>query len=299
MDPRKVGVLSFFWAAVIFVPSVLFAEEGTTAKKEPSNTTVTVMTKDRYTFESGVNHMLGKVSVNQNDFDVKYETKVFGKLPVSVWFDYKHLDINENIPVDLPASLHGRRFGVGTKFPVPFLNSNEHFIGIDVMPSWYSDDSSFTSSAFRVPFRAYLIYKPSDPSNTFVLIAGAQIDVNADTPVIPIIGFNYQPNDRLDFHLASSEPTITYKLDNNWAVFAEFDAKLDEYEVTRAGQKGVVFKVREAIFGGGLKFKISEWLDASLSTGLNTGRRFSYRDNVGKVDVDSAPYIKARLSVKF
>jgi hypothetical protein len=185
---------------------------------------------------------------------------------------------------------------VGTKFPVPFVSSNEHFIAIDVMPSWYSDESSLTRSAFRLPFRTYLIYKPSD---TFVFIAGAQIDVDADTPVFPVIGFNYQPNDRLDFQLASTEPTITYKLDDHWAVFAEYDAKLDEYVVTRAGQKGVVLKVREATFGGGLKFKIEKWLDASLSTGLNTMRQFAYLDNVGKVDVNSAPYIKARLSMKF
>jgi hypothetical protein len=296
MGPRKIGVLSFLLAAVIIMPSVLFAEEGTTAKEETSNGTVTVITKDRYTFESDVSHMSGKVSVNQSDLDVKYETKAFGKLPVSVWFDYKHFDINENIPVDLPASLNARRFGVGTKFPVPFSNTNQHFIAVDVMPSWYSDDSSFTRNSFRVPFRAYLIYKPSD---TFVMIAGAQIDTDADTPVIPIIGFNYQPNDRLDIQLASTEPTITYKLDHHWAVFAEYGATLDEYEVTRASQKGVVFKVREAALGGGLKFKIEKWLEASLSTGLNTWRQFAYRDNVGKVDVNSAPYIKARFSVIF
>jgi hypothetical protein len=104
VDPRKVAVPSFILAAVIFVPSVLFAGEGTTAKAEASSGTVTVVTKDRYTFESGVDHMSGEVSVNQSDLDVKYETKAFGKLPVSLWFDYKHLDINENIPVDLPRA---------------------------------------------------------------------------------------------------------------------------------------------------------------------------------------------------
>ena len=291
MGLGKAGVLGFLLAAVTFVP---------TAQALISDTIVTVITKDRYTFESGVDHMSGNVSVNQSDFDVKYEAKVSGKLPVSAWFYYKHLDINENIPVDLPASLQGRRFGVGTKLPIPYLNSKEYFIGIDVMPSWYSDESSFTSSAFRLPFRTYLIYKPIDTlTDTFVLIAGVQVDVKADTPVVPIIGFNYQPNDRLEFHLASDEPTITYKLDNHWALFAEYNITFDEYEVIRASQKGVWLKVREDIFGGGLKFKINEWLNASLSTGLNTGRQFAYRDNVGKADLKSGPYIKAQLSMKF
>jgi len=296
----KVSILSFLLVVVIFAPSVLFAGEGTTAKEGTGDTIVTVMTKDRYTFASSVDHMSGRVSVNQSDFEVKYETKVFGKLPVSAWFDYKHLDINENIPVDLPASLQGRRFGVGTKLPVPFLNSKEYFIGIDVMPSWYSDSASLTSSSFRLPFRTYLIYNPIDTlTDTFVLIAGAQIDVKAETPVIPVIGFNFQPNDRLEFHLASDEPTITYKLDNHWAIFTEYKPTFDEYGITRTSQKGVVLRVREVIFGGGIKFKINDWLDASLSSGLNAWRQFSYPDNAGKADVNNAPYIKARFSMIF
>ena len=275
---------------VAFGPSVLFAAE------ENGNSEVTVITKDRYTFESHVDHMSGTVSVNQSDLDVKYEAKAFGKLPVSVWLDYKHLDINENIPVDLPPSLYGRRFGVGTKFPVPFVSFDKYFMAVDVMPSWYSDNTVFTRSSFRLPVRTYLIYKPSE---TFVFIAGAQVDTEADSPVFPVIGFNYQPNDRLDFQLASTEPTITYKLNDHWAVYMEYDAKLDEYMLTHADQKDRVLKVREAAVGGGLKFRIDTRLEASLVAGLNTWRRFSYSDEVGKVDVNSAPYIKARFSVRF
>ncbi len=296
MNSRSASVLGFLFATIVLTPVFAFAQEETSAPEQAKNTLVTVTTKDRYTFESDVSRMSGQVSVNQYDFNLTYETKAFDKLPVNFWYDYKNLSIDENLPVDLPASLHGHRFGLGAKLPVPFLNTEEYFMGIDVMPSWYTDDSSFNSSAMRVPFRTYFIYKPSD---TFVLIAGAQIDVNADTPIVPIIGFNYQPNDRLDIHLATSEPTISYKLDDHWKVFAEYDGNLDEYEVTRAGQEGVVFKVREATFGGGLKLSIDEWLDASFSTGLNMARRFSYRDNVGKVDADSAPYVKVRLSIKF
>src|ERR1035437_7110761 len=120
MGPSKVGVLGFLLAAVAFVPS---------AKALISDNIVTVITKDRTTFASGVDHMSGNVSVNQSNFKLKYEAKVFGVLPISTWFDYKRLDINENIPVDLPASLQGYRFGVETALPIPFVNSKEYFIG--------------------------------------------------------------------------------------------------------------------------------------------------------------------------
>jgi hypothetical protein len=300
MFPNKLSMPSFILVAVIFAPSVLFADEGSRPQEVISDSIVTVKTTDRYTFQSGVEHMPGKISVNQSDFELKDEAKAFGVLPVSAWFDYKRLDINENIPVGLPASLQGYRLGLGTKLPIPFINSKEYFIGVDVMPSWYSDGATFSERAFRVPFRTYLIYKPIDTlTDTFVFIAGVQTDVDADTPVSPIIGFNFKPNDRLDFHLASDDPTISYKLDDHWAVFAEYNTTLDEYNVTRDSQKNVVLKVSETIFGGGLKFKINEWLKASLSAGLNTGRQFAYRDNVGKADIKDAPYIKAQFFLKF
>lgn len=257
---------------------------------------VTIQMKDRQVFESDVNRMPGQISVNQSEFNLTYEYKAFDVLPVVLGFNYKHYDINEDLSVNLPSRLEGRKFTLGTKFPIPFVESDGYYMGVDLMPSWYTDDWTWEDSAFRLPFRTYFIYKPSE---TFVFVVGATINVDADTPITPIIGINWQPDDRWNIHLATSEPTVTYKLTENWAVFGEYDATLDEYEVTRGTQNGVVLKVREATFGGGLKFNIEKWLEASLSTGLSTGRRFAYRDNVGKVDPDSAPYIKARFSVTF
>lgn len=274
------------------------AQESELTPAENDKATLTVVTKDRFTYESDVEHMSGQVSVNQADFSMTYDDKLFDQMPVSVWLDYKHLDINENLPVNLPATLEFLRLGLGAKFPIPFVETGEHFMALDVMPSMYTDDGTWTTSALRVPFRTYLIYKPADES-TFLMILGAQIDVNADSPVFPIIGFNYRPNDRWNIHLATTEPTVSYKLTDNWFLFAEYDGTMSEYEVTRAGQKGVVLKMREALLGGGLKYVVDEWLEASVSTGINAGRRFEYRDNVGKVDVDAAPYAKVRFSMIF
>ncbi len=273
-----------------------FAAEESTAPQLTDESHLTVLIKDRQTFKSDVHRMPGSIRVNQSDFELTYEDKAFDVLPVVLGFDYKHLDINENIPVALPSRLEGRRFLIGTKFPLPFVVSDEYFMGVDVMPSWYTDQWTWENSAFRLPFRTYFIYKPSE---TYVFVVGATIDVNADNPVLPIIGINYQPNDRWNILLASSNPTISYKLSDSWSLFAEYGATLDEYEVKRGGQKGVVLKVREATLGAGIKYSIEKWLDVSLSGGSSLARRFAYRDTVGKVDVDSAPYFKADLSVKF
>jgi len=305
MDLRTIGLIAFLLAAMIGTPPA-FAQDSTPAEEdtadrfvpvtEPEETKITITDRDQYTMESDVNRQSGQISVNQNDFTLQYDTKAFDVLPLTFFFDYRHLDINENLPVNLPSHLEGRRLGAGVKLPMPFTSTEEHFIGIDVMPSWYTDDWTWTNSSFRMPFRIYGIYRPDD---NFVFIAGATIRPDYDTVVVPVIGFNWQPNDRWDIHLASTEPTVTYKINENWAIFGEYNGSLDEYEVTRNGQKGVVLKVSEFTLGGGLKYHINKKLEASFSAGANLARRFQYRDDVGKVDADSAPYIKFRLSSKF
>ncbi len=294
MNLKKKVFVSLLFSSITIFPLPLYAQTDQQIVEEPK---VTATFKDKLTMTSDASRMPGEISLNQSDFKLDYDYKAFGVLPVSVGFLYRHLDLSDkNIPVPLPSHLEGRELSLGAKFPLPFVESNVYFMGVDIMPSWFSDDWSWENSAFRLPFRTYVIYKPSD---TFLFVLGATVNVNADTPVTPIIGFNYKPDEHWDFHLASSDPSISYKINEAWAIFAEYGALLDEYEVNRAGQKGVVFKVREASFGGGLKYTVAEWLEASLSSGASMGRRFAYRDGVGKVDVDGAPYLKARLSVKF
>lgn len=290
-----IGILGGLALTTVVVSPVFSQEESDVASTSASGP-LTVKMTDRMTFESDVSRMSGQVSVNQSNFTLEYEHKAFGELPLSFSLDYQYLDIDEDVPVNLPSQLHGLTFSAGAKFPMPFVDSDEYFMGVDVMPSMFTDDGSWESSAFRLPFQLYGIYKPND---TFTLVVGARIRPDYDTVVLPIIGFNYQPNERWDIRLASSEPTVTYHLSDTLSAFAEYAGSLDEYEVTRGSQAGVVFKLREATLGAGLKLRSKDWLEASVSAGASAFRRFSYRDNNGKVDADSAPYVKVRLSAKF
>lgn len=251
---------------------------------------------DTLTFKSDARHMPGHLSANQSSFAMTCEFKAFEKLPASLGYSHSHWDINENTPVNLPSRLEGHRFLAGAKFPMPFNDSDQYFVGLDLMPSWYTDNGRMTSSSFRLPFHLYGIYKPED---NFLMVFGATVNVQADTPVVPIIGFNYKPDDHWDIHLASSEPTISYKIFEWVSLYGEYGGTLDEYEVKRSGQKGVVLKVRNATLGGGIKLHLEKCLEFSLSAGRSMARQFEYRDTVGKVNVDSAPYIKARLNLLF
>lgn len=257
---------------------------------------VTVTFDTRHIYETDVSIMDGEVEINESKFSLEYDYKMFEELPVTLSLDITHTDINESVAVDLPSSLEGRRLGFSTKLPVPFIDREDLFLGIDIYPSMYNDDGDWDDSAFRIPFRTYLIYKQSEE---FILVGGASVRIDYDNSVLPILGLIYKPNDRLSFNLASDDPNITYKIDDQTTVFMEFDYSLDEYEITRGPDKGVILKYRDVSTGFGAKYEVAESLEASLSAGGVFGRRLQYEDDAGKVEPDAGVYARAKLLVKF
>lgn len=257
---------------------------------------VTIKADSRYLAKSDVNAMAGEIQIAESSLDLSYAFKMFEQLPVTLSLGLKHTDINEDLPLELPSRMEGRSFTFSTKFPLPFNDSDQYFIGLDVSPSLYTDDWKWESSAFRVPFRTYLIYKNSE---SLIFVAGASVRIDYDNTVLPIIGVIYKPNDQLSFNLASDDPNISYKLNDHTTAFAEFGYVLDEYEVTRSGQKGVVLKYRETSTGLGVKYAVGNHLQASLSAGGVFGRRLEYRDSVGKADLDSTPYVRGKMQMNF
>ena len=247
-------------------------------------------------FESDVNIQSGEISISDTRFSFMHEFKLDNDLPIEWGINYKHLEIDENTATEIPSHLEGVQGKVGTKFPMPFVDSREMFMGVDVMPSMYTDDGSWTTSAFRMPFRVYGIYKESDE---LIFVAGVSIRPDFDQSVLPVIGLIYKPNDELAFNLASDNPTITYKVDDAKTVFLELDFTNDEYEVTQNGAKGRILKNRDFSTGAGLNYQITDLLKASVSGGVVFARRLQYEDPIGKLEPDAAGYVKAKVELSF
>jgi hypothetical protein len=273
--------------AVLVAP--VFAQE---EEEEPFH----VKAISRYVTEADVNDMPGDIQITDSRLNMSYGKTLQNLLPLLFSLNLRHIDINENLTTDLPSHLEGRQLGLGTKFPMPFVDSDVYFMGIDVFPSLYTDDWKWEDSAFRMPFRTYGIYKPND---NFVLVAGVTVRIDYDDEVLPLIGVIYKPNDRLTLNLATDEPNISYKLSRSLTAFAEVDYVLDEYEVTRNGQEGVVLKYREFSTGAGFQYAPNRFLEASISAGGVINRRLEYEDGIGKIEPDAAPYVKARMAFKF
>lgn len=265
-----------------------FAEEASTKTSLES----------RFISESDVDNQTGDLAITETKFSIEHEFNLENGVPITVSFLDKHTDIDNNdVPVFLPEQLEGRSLGLGAKFPAPFTESENYFIGVDVFPSMYTDGWDESSwSAFRMPFRTLLIYKRDE---SLIVFGGLSIRPNFDVAVLPLFGFIYKPNDRLAFNFASDNPTITYKLTEKTKVLWEADIVNDEYEVVRNGESGRVLFYRELSTGLGLKHKFTDVFSGLISAGGVFSRLIEYEDDQGKVEPEAGMYVKARLTAKF
>lgn len=286
----SVCLFSFLW---IFVPPGF-------AEGDFSNT---VTIASRHIYPSDIKATDGTIDVTATELDLVCKFKVAGQLPVDISLGVGHTDINADTPVDLPSHLESRRLGLSTKFPAPFVSDDRFFMGIDILPTFNTDSWDWPigslrekSGVFRIPFRGYLIFKESDD---FILVGGVTVRPEYEREVLPVIGLIYRPNDRLSFNFASDDPNISYKLNDATLLRWELQYALDEYEVTRGAQEGVVLQYQEIASGFGIDHQFSETFKGTVSAGGVFNRRLEYKDDVGKVAPETGFYTSARLTASF
>lgn len=279
-------VLGLIFVSVFAVSS--FADE-------PKTKTVL---ESRYIQESDIEQQTGQLAIAETKFSFQHEFKLNNGMPISISFRNRHTDIDGDVPsVYLPSTLEGRSLGLGVKFPAPFTQSENYFIGLDVSPSMFTDGwGRNTSSAFRIPGRAYLIYRRDE---NLILIAGVSIRPQFDTKVLPIIGFIYKPNDRLAFNFASDNPNVTYQFSEQTKFLAELDMVNDEYELTRDSNKGRVLLYSAFSSGIGVEHNFTSSVTGMVSTGCVFSRSIKYADGNGKVEPEAGLYVKAKISINF
>ena len=88
------------------------------------------------------------------------EYKFDNGLPLEIGLDFNHYMIDDGTSVDLPASLQSKGLNIGTKFPMPYVDSEEWFVGVDLGVYFQTAKShALHSSAFRSKNKIYGIYK--------------------------------------------------------------------------------------------------------------------------------------------
>ena len=283
----------------VAVVAVCFFTVGAGAEESipQKDVTTTVTAKTRHIYDSDVEAQPGEVGLNETALEVEFETKIAQKLPFTFSIGAQHVDIDSSIPTELPSHLDGWQIGLGTKFPAPFFDSEKMFMGLDIYPSEYTDSfENSANSAFRMPLRAYLIYKESDD---FMLVGGVLVRPDYDTNLLPVLGFKWRPNEKILFNFVTNDPYISLKLCDKSEAIWEFDFVSDEYEVTRGTDRNVILKYSELSTGLGLRYKLTENIEATVAGGVVFARQLRYEDDQGKVEPDAGGYSHFKITVKF
>jgi len=270
---------------------------GTVETIETEKSNDTVILESRYLPEVEVEGQSGELTTSESQFFFQHEFKVKERLPVAFSMMVKHVELNSDVTTYLPSNLVARSLGLGTKFPAPFTSSPNYFIGVDVFAQMYTDGWDETSSsAFRMPFRTYLIYKRDD---NFIVFGGLYIRPGYNSTIFPIAGFIYKPNEKLAFNIASDNPTITYQVAEKTKLLLEGDLVNEEYEVEHQGEKGRVLFYREVSVGTGVEHSFTDSITGLVTVGTVFGRQLKYEDDTGKINPDAGIYVKGRLKIEF
>ncbi|MBL8014056.1 MAG: hypothetical protein JNN05_09435 [Candidatus Omnitrophica bacterium] len=267
---------------------------GVLANERPE---ITGQMESRYIWETDVDAQSGQISVSETKASVGYDSKFENGMPISFSISGRHTDIKSDVPVFLPSHLAALSFSAGVKIPAPFTASQNYFLGLDIMPSMYSDGwDNFSSDTFRIPIRSYLIYRRDE---NFIVFAGASIRPDFDTKILPLLGIIYRPNQYWEINMASDNPQIIYHASEKTKLILEADIINDEYELTGSGNKGRVLFYRELSAGLGIQHQFTKNVSGLVSAGSVFKRMLRYEDDNGKVMPDQGLYVKARVQFNF
>jgi len=288
---RRAVLCLFIATAVLIFPFVLRAEDAEKKENKPSQE---LESSVRYEPKSDARGQSGGVQITKADYLYKYDFKAFDKLPVEVSLYNRYTGINSSVSeVRFPAKLIELATGIETT--VPFFNLNKTYFRLGVAPSFYSDTWDFPSSSFRIPSHYYAIYQPN-PKLT--LLGGVYVFPDTQNPVFPILGFIYNPNEKLSFNIVPPRPNITYALTDKISVFGEGSFSIDnEYEVKFDSTRTAVIRYYETYLGAGIGYKPNKFIKASLSVGGSFRRRLTYDDSLGKVNIKDGMYTALRVTV--
>jgi hypothetical protein len=184
--------------------------------------------------------------------------------------------------------------GFGAQVTMPFLNLNNTYVRLKAEPTFNSDDWNVRSKSLHIASQAFLIYQPVEQ---WIFVLGIGVNPGYEDTFYPIGGFIYKPNDKLLFNIIPASPTVVYNLSDNLSVFLEGGLSGGEYKVYKDGYKSATLQYNEFHGGAGIKLKVNEYIEASLTGGRTFNRYLQYRDSLGKVGLKNDYYSEFRVEI--
>ena len=216
------------------------------------------------------------------------------------WLGY-FFDPEPKAPI--PDTLQAENLEVGADIQV----SPAILARIEALPGIYSNARDITSRDFNVPFEIAASYFVSAD---LILLAGVYVDVNAGTPVFPVIGVHWKLSDKWVIEGMPPRPQIQYNLSDSVTLFAGADLREETFVVdNRFGTTRGIPQLNNAILeyneiraGAGLTWKLYKNVTLDIEGGCTPYRRFYYphvADGFKVKSEDLVPYLRVGLSALF
>jgi hypothetical protein len=203
----------------------------------------------------------------------------------------------------IPDSLQAENLEVGADIQV----SPAILARIAALPGIYSNARDVTSRAFNVPFQIAASYFVSAD---LIFLSGVYVDVNAGSPVFPVIGVHWKVSDKWVIEGMPPRPQIQYTLSDSVTLFAGADLREETFVVdnkfgTLRGSpqlNNAILEYNEIRAGAGLTWKVSKNVTLDVEGGCTPYRRFEYPhvgDGFKVKSEDLVPYLRVGLSALF
>ena len=216
------------------------------------------------------------------------------------WLGY-FFDPSPQAPI--PNSLQAENLEIGADIQV----SPAILARIEALPGIYSNARGITSRNFNVPFEVAASYFVS---SDLIFLAGIYVDVNAATPVFPVIGVHWKISDKWIIEGIPPRPQLQYILSDKVTLFAGADLREETFVVdnqfgTSKGLpqlNGAILEYNEIRAGAGLTWKVYKSVSLDIEGGCTPYRRFYYphvADGFKVKAEELVPYLRVGLSALF
>jgi hypothetical protein len=245
---------------------------------------------------------VGHITEISSSADFVLSAQVRDTVLLRLGVEWERYSFDPSLQAAIPDSVQGLDLAIGADLQV----SPAVLLRIEAHPGIYSQFNDISWQDFNVPFEIVGTYFVS---SRLLLIGGIHVDLNADTPVFPVIGVHWKVSDKWVIEGVAPRPQLQYLVSDEVTLFVGADLRETTFRVDEQfGQAHGIPKLNDAILdyfeiraGAGLTWKLSKSIDFDVEGGCAPYRRFEYprADGYKVKSEDFAPYLRVAFSAKF
>ena len=263
-----------------------------------------IETRSSYVFESDLNHggSRGKQDALDNSLEYAHRIQLFGNWYARVGVAYQRFDFGHT-DAPVPDHLQSAAALIG----VDYMHGKDIGAFFQIRPGFYFEND-INSGSFDVPITAGRIFILRD--DQLYLFVGANASfLRGGTPVIPLAGLIWTPNEQWHAMAMVPEPRVVYSPNKQWdfSLGGELiggSFRIDQHSEFEgiphvAKLSGAQVDYSEYRAGLGVIYSPVDNICFDFGAGYEIQRDFKYHRAGENFRTDPAPYLRLVFKAKF